>query len=206
MVKKIPTRKPAARYHHGDLRAALVRAGLELLRKEGFEALSLRAVARRAGVSQTAPYSHFTDKNALLAAIAAEGLRTLGSRQLANAAGIDDPYERMYAMARTYVGMACDEPALYQLMLGPGAPEKYQSAEADQAYNDGLAHLRTCVAAVVGTDVDAPETWVAMMASWAMVHGMAQLLTDGKISPAMVGLQDRDLLVTLIIKSIGVSP
>ncbi len=203
MVKKIPTRKPAARYHHGDLRAALVRAGLELLRKEGFEALSLRAVARRAGVSQTAPYSHFTDKNALLAAIAAEGLRTLGSRQRACAALSDVPTEQMLAMARTYVGMACDEPALFQLMLGPGAPEKYQSPEVDEAHREGFLHLRSVVAAVAGTGIDAPETWVAMMAAWSMVHGMAQLLTDGKISPAMVGLQDRDQLVTLIIKAVA---
>src|SRR5215467_12607566 len=67
-------------YHHGDLRAALIRAGLAILAEEGVQALTLRAAARRAGVSHNAPYRHFADKEALLAAIAEEGFIDLAAR------------------------------------------------------------------------------------------------------------------------------
>ena len=97
-------------YHHGDLKNALIRAGIEILSKEGVQALSLRKVAKRAGVSHAAPYAHFADKQALIAAIAAEGYKKLYEKLSAAQDSQEDPLARLIAVARAYVQSALDEP------------------------------------------------------------------------------------------------
>src|SRR5713101_5210209 len=91
-------------YHHGDLRYALIQAGLELLSEGGAAALELRKVARRAGVSHAAPYRHFADKQTLVAAINEEGFRRLAERIRSTLREApDDPFEQLQAIARAYV-------------------------------------------------------------------------------------------------------
>jgi AcrR family transcriptional regulator len=141
------------RYHHGDLRAALLDAALALL--EADEAFSLRAVARRAGVSPTAPYRHYRDKEALLAALATHGFARLADR-LAAAAEIPD-------MAVEYVAFALTHPGLFRLMYGrPTA---------------NAASART--AEILASRLAAPALQIG---AWAMVHGLAVLLLDGKLT------------------------
>ena len=103
-------------YHHGDLRRALVEAAERILENEGPSALSLRAVAREAGVSAAAPYHHFKDKNELLAAIAQEGFELLAQAMREGAAHEEDPRRRLNALGVAYVRFARDNPALYNLM------------------------------------------------------------------------------------------
>src|SRR5437870_13854777 len=103
MNSHVDRQKPKP-YHHGDLRHALIQAGLELLSEGGASALDLRKVARRAGVSHAAPYRHFADKQALIAAINTEGYRRLAEqiRQGLQAVS-DDGFEQLNAVARAYI-------------------------------------------------------------------------------------------------------
>jgi AcrR family transcriptional regulator len=104
-------------YHHGNLRAALVDPALELVEREGAEALTLRAVARAAGVSPAAPYRHFTDKRALLAAVAEEGFRLMTTALRAGDAGAD-ARARFRARGLAYVGFATRHPSHFRVMFG----------------------------------------------------------------------------------------
>src|SRR5579885_1357404 len=102
--------KPRA-YHHGDLRHTLIQAGVELLAEEGAQELDLRKVARRAGVSHAAPYRHFADKQALIAAVTEEGFRLLAEEiQVALREVSDEPFEQLLGIARAYVHFAKAHP------------------------------------------------------------------------------------------------
>src|SRR5579864_6915775 len=107
--------KPA--YHHGDLRAALVRAAMDLLEESGESALSLRAVARRAGVSPAAPYRHYADREALVSAVAAVGYRELAERLAAAHRSPSTP-EELASVAVSYVQFALERPSLFRIMVG----------------------------------------------------------------------------------------
>ena len=107
-------------YHHGNLRAELLDTAIEQLREAGVEDLSLRALARAIGVSQTAPYRHFGDKSELLAAMATCGYRDLlDALRRAGAATGDCPQEQLFAFAHAYVDYAARNPQLFKLMFGP---------------------------------------------------------------------------------------
>src|SRR5246500_823116 len=107
---------PSATYHHGDLRAACVSAALELLEEGGAAALSLRAVARRAGVSPAAPYRHYADREALVSAVAAVGYRELAER-LAAAHPAPPTPEQLASVAIAHVQFALERPALSRIMF-----------------------------------------------------------------------------------------
>ena len=155
-------------YHHGDLRAAVIEAALELL-EEG-DQLSLREAARRAGVSANAPYRHFADKDALLAALAARGFTELHEVLVAA--------DSFVGMAQAYVRYAMEHPGLFRLMFG-GACHRDDPAVAAAvgAVNEVLA---TRVGAVVSEERREPF----MVGCWALVHGLASLVLDGGLSMA----------------------
>src|SRR5262245_57949686 len=121
-------------YHHGNLKAELLAAASALLDEGGAGAVSLRAAARRAGVSATAPYRHFADKEVLLAAVAAEGFRAFGAA-LTAAASNPTP---LAAMGLAYVRFALAHRGLFRLMFGPGIPDRDRhpelAAAADRAF------------------------------------------------------------------------
>src|SRR5882757_10712815 len=104
-------------YHHGDVRAACLRAAMELLEEGGATALSLRAVARRAGVSAAAPYRHYADREALVSAVAAVGYGELAERLAAAHPSPSTP-EQLASVAIAYVQFALERPALFRLMFG----------------------------------------------------------------------------------------
>jgi AcrR family transcriptional regulator len=152
-------------YHHGDLRAALLEAAGELLEEQGLAGLSLREAARRAGVSHNAPYRHFPDRSALLAALAAAGFRMLGEG-MAGKSGRE--------RGEAYVRFALAHPNRFRLMFG-GQIEIGKHAELRAAATSTYEGL---VAAFRGQgDIANPET--AAAAAWALTHGLAHLLLDG---------------------------
>ena len=151
-------------YHHGDLRAALLRAAGKVLEKEGLAGLSLRDLARRAGVSHNAPYRHFPDRDALLAALAAEGFGQLGEAMRGRSGK---------EMGEAYVGFALEHPQRFRLMFG-GLVPMAKSAELRGAA--AATH-----GALVGVFKDHPRPEVAAAAAWALVHGLAHLKLDGHL-------------------------
>jgi len=154
-------------YHHGDLPAALLRAAGKTLEKRGIGALSLREAARRAGVSHNAPYRHFPDREALLAALAAEGFAMLGERLRGQPAR---------AMGEAYVRFALEQPQRFRLMFGGVLPlAKYPElrAAAEGAYQ-----------ALVTAFQELPKPEVAAAAAWSLVHGLSHLLLDGHFAHA----------------------
>lgn len=176
----------SASYHHGDLRLACLRAARELLEEDGSAALSLRAVARRAGVSPTAPYRHYADRDALLSAVAADGYHELAARMVEVNAAPATPGE-LADVAVAYVLFAVDHPAMFRAMFSdPCGPDDPQRAEAGQAV---LSYVVEIVQrAFPGGDLEATSTAV-----WALVHGLAFLHLDGKFDTA-----DRDAMAARI--------
>lgn len=152
-------------YHHGDLRAALLERARTVLEHDGPGALSLRALAKRAGVSHNAPYRHFADREALLAALAAEGFRLL-AEALSAATG--------RAMGEAYVRFALEHPQLFRLMFGGHLRFSRHRSLADAAAKPYHA-LRA--AFHDASQVADPEK--AAAAAWSLVHGLAHLLLDG---------------------------
>jgi AcrR family transcriptional regulator len=161
-------------YHHGDLPAALIAAARELLAEDGTEALSLRAVARRAGVSAMAPYRHFADKEALLAAVAADGFREF-TTALAAADGSVPADRALLEQGVAYVRFACAQPALFRLMFGPPRHGTHPVLKRDQDQTHSV------LAARVAAETPAPLRESRMLACWSVVHGLASLIIDGQI-------------------------
>jgi AcrR family transcriptional regulator len=166
-------------YHHGDLRAALVRAALELLEESGETALSLRAVARRAGVSPAAPNRHNAGREALVSAVAAVGYRELAGRLAAAHPSPSTP-EQLAGVAVAYVQFALDRPALFRIMFGEPCDrdndERVAATAAVSLYVRGIVER-----AFPDADAD-PEALAT--AIWALVHGLAFLHLDGKLASA----------------------
>jgi AcrR family transcriptional regulator len=162
-------------YHHGDLPAALRRAAGKMLEKEGLEALTLRTLARRTGVSHAAPYRHFRRREALLAALAADGFAMLGRAQREAAAS-----GGLRAMGEAYVRFALRHPQRFRLMFG-GRLKIARHAALREVALKTFEGLSGALAERVG---NAPRARDASIAAWALVHGLAQLLLGDRIAPA----------------------
>ncbi|HYW04788.1 MAG TPA: TetR/AcrR family transcriptional regulator [Gammaproteobacteria bacterium] len=178
--RQTPRRKRG--YHHGDLRRALLGAALDLLARKGPAALSLREVARRVGVSHAAPYRHFADRDALVAAVAQEGFEELARAMGAAVSGPAAPLDRMRAMGHAYVRFALERPAHFRVMfsMDADAREAYPALAraADNTYDRLLAEVRAGQRAGIVRDTD-PEALADTV--WAAVHGLAVLLLDGQL-------------------------
>lgn len=177
-------------YHHGDLRNALIQAGLEMLSEGGAAALDLRKVARKAGVSHAAPYRHFADKQALVAAINEEGFRSLAERiQSTLRAAPDDPFEQLQGIARAYVQFAQEHPWLMREMFSGLTIER-----------EAFADLQTASKAVFklyaevvkrgqerGSIIDGDPGALAGVL-WSLLHGVAMLTIENQIGPYINGV------------------
>ncbi|MCG7310169.1 TetR/AcrR family transcriptional regulator [Brachybacterium sp. ACRRE] len=165
------------RYHHGDLPATLVRTAIAMLDADGDTHLSLRAVAREAGVSSAAPYRHFPDRRALLDAVSAVGFEDLMAALTAEHPQPEDA-SQLADGAVAYVRFALGRPGLFRVMfLGEGGrTEPARRRITDQIH----AHLDAAVQRVFGVDDPAPVT----TGLWSLVHGMACLYLYGNLVPA----------------------
>ncbi len=187
MTIRVARKRPDA-YQHGDLRRALIQAGLKLLSEGGVETLSLRAAAELAGVSHAAPYRHFRDKNALLAAIAEEGFRLLTAELRAAIEGCrsNDVLARLRAAGQGYVSFALDHPAHFRIVFGGVVREDAQacaelaalSEAGDQAYGvlRGLIEEGLQRGKLRAADPDQ-----LALSAWSLVHGLSQLAISGNL-------------------------
>lgn len=174
------------RYHHGDLRRALVEAAFELVKEKGPQGITLREAARRAGVTHAAPYRHFADKEALLAAVAEEGFARLRAAiaQAAEGAAAADLLE---VMGVAYVRFAREHPSQFRVMFGAevGDKRRYPALmQADQAVFDLL--IRAIEVAQAAGAMGPGNPARLGMVQWSMLHGVAALVVDGQLERAGV--------------------
>ena len=183
------SRKPPVRgYHHGDLKNALRAAASALIAERGAEGVSLREISQAAGVSHTAAYRHYADRQALLAELAEEGFRQLTelNRQTI-AANPGDPAAQLMACGRAYVRFGVQRPHVLQLMFGQAVPD-WSAHPSLQVASEELAQTLAGVVAAgqsAGTLRAAPLGDVTLTA-WSLVHGLTLLLAGRRIPAAAV--------------------
>ena len=192
-----------ASYHHGSLREELLNACVALIAAEGIGAVSLRRVAREAGVSPRAPYHHFTDRSALLAAICAQGYGLLEPRLRLAREGAASGAEALAAIVTTYVEFARDHPAHLHLMLRPELSEPDKHPEA-QTGGEACIAVLTAAAEDCGREGTIPpgsvDTLVGMV--WALAIGIVTLWLDGPLEGRCVSLGTTPLGLTAEISAL----
>lgn len=171
-------------YHHGDLKNALIQAGVEILAKEGVEGLTLRKVAQRAGVSHNAPYSHFSDKQSLLAAISTEGFKQLYEK-LEETVSLypTDPKRQLHEGAWAYAQFAINNTDIFKIMFS-GILEREKEYPtfveiSQKTFELVVKIVKACQEAGVLRPTP-PE--IMAVSVWGQIHGIVSLLLEGQIS------------------------
>jgi len=174
-------------YHHGDLRRALLDAARDVLDARGVAALSLRDLARRAGVSPTAPYHHFRSKADLVTALAEDALAALDAASEAAIVGVADPGERLLELGVAYVLFAVDHPERFRLAFRPemGGPFAEMAGDPTALPEDvpGFRVLLRTMRAARPPGTPAEAVALGALHAWSLVHGLAALLLDGPLRP-----------------------
>lgn len=191
------------RYHHGDLRKALIQAARAAVESGGPDAVSLRNLAQSLDVSTAAPYRHFKDRAALLAEVAADGFEELGQAYARAQASTPDPRAAARETARAYLGLAFQHPGLFRLMftgdiLGPGAPQRLLDAAASSW--EGLH--RSVAATMPGADI--AEIKRRTLTGWSTLYGFISLMQGGRIRGFMTEpLTESELHEAVLDKALG---
>jgi AcrR family transcriptional regulator len=167
-------------YHHGNLRAELLEQAVLQLRDTPPEQLSLRAVARALGVSQTAPYRHFSDKETLLAAIATRGYRgLLDALSAARAVAGNNAAAQLRSVARAYVEFAAEQEQLFKLMFGPLAQPSARHPELREISRETLSLVQSILYhGMQQGEFHKQDVIYLANAAWAGIHGVATLRID----------------------------
>lgn len=169
----MPAKEKTKPYHHGDLRNALLKAAMDVLREGGQEAVTTRACAKRVGCAPSAVFRHFADRKALATALAVEGYKKLG-REMARSMAAASDDGRMRAIGDAYIDFALQEPHLFRLMfqgdlIDLNDPELLEVSEP----------LLETTGRESGVSSEA-EADIAIL-SWAIVHGLASLAIDSQL-------------------------
>jgi len=162
-------------YHHGDLRRALIDAATRLLEAEGPSALSLRAVAREAGVSPAAPYHHFKDKSELLEAVASEGWTQLDAAIAKVRAEAATPADALDEIGVAYVCFARQNPAIYRVMYDTARDREEFPADMEGKEDSAYCKVRDTFIDAGSNPDDALELELATTAAWCSAHGLAEM-------------------------------
>lgn len=193
-------------YHHGNLRQTLIESALEILKEGTLADLSLRALARKASVSQTAPYRHFKDKEALIAALKEEGLRKLGEGMWALMATEKDPLRRLQELGKEYVRFAEKYPAHFKVMFEYDLSDYDKYTELHNVSDNSFECLQKTVdecLALPGARKVAPA--VAQFGAWSMIHGLSVLLMNQSLMKHMkeghfIDLGEKNQIVEQVTK------
>jgi AcrR family transcriptional regulator len=198
---------PSKKYHHGDLKNALIQAGVKILSKEGVSGLSLRKVAQKAGVSHSAPYAHFPDKQSLIAAISTEGFNQLYAElNTAVSPHVKNPRRQLIEGTRAYVQFAMMHTDTFKIMFS-GVLEKEKEYPAfveisRKTFGLVVDVVRACQAANV-LRPGAPE--MLAVAVWGQVHGIVSLALEGQISHTVLEHYALQELVAFAIDKVVLS-
>jgi len=182
LTKPIRRVRKKTAYHHGDLRRALTDAAVRVVESHGAGAVTLREVARMAGVSHQAPYRHFANRSELLAAVAEEGFRALYAEMVKAMHAAPDAVSAFRAAGISYVVFAVDHPAHFRVMFGAEAAACHRKVPSLAAAGDTLFGVLTKgigdVKRAIPTEHDVLDI---ALAAWSLVHGLASLLVEGQL-------------------------
>jgi AcrR family transcriptional regulator len=204
-MKTMSLATEAKPYHHGDLRRALLESADAILEREGPSALSLRAVAREAGVSPAAPYHHFKDKDELLGAIAHEGFARLKTALVAAAEAGHDPRSKMTDLGVAYVKFAQSHPALYRVMYDCARAEDalpQQKSDYDHDH-DAFQIVKDALAEAGGNHFSETDIHLAAIASWCAAHGLAEMSGFVQFRPLKAGLGGEEAFLRAVLEHFG---
>lgn len=189
-------------YHHGDLKNALIRAGVEILAQDGLSGLSLRKVALRAGVSHSAPYAHFPDKQSLIAAISTEGFRQLYA-VLDDAILAHDgkPRAQLVAGMRAYTQFALQNTDIFKIMFSSVLEKEKDHPAFVDISQKSFERVVDVVRACQQAGVLKPGTTEALaVALWGQVHGIVSLALEGQISHTILERWSLLEIITLSVE------
>jgi len=189
-------------YHHGDLSRALVDAARRILEAEGPAALSLRAVAREAGVSPAAPYHHFRDKTELLEAVAHGGWETMSDAICEARRTSSDPREAMTAIGLAYVNFARNNPALYRLMYDTSR-DRTSMPDHSKEESGGYNQVQEALVEAGADPSDVGELELATIASWCAVHGLAEMCNFKEFQPLKEAMGGDEAFLRAILRHFG---
>jgi AcrR family transcriptional regulator len=193
-----PARRPASAktetpYHHGALREALLQAAERVLERDGLAGLTLRAVAREAGVSHAAPTHHFGDLTGLVSELAAIGFRQFNAAMASACDAATSPLERALARPKAYVAYAQAHPGMYGLMFRTERLD-YSRPSLHEAAESSFAGLANAIGAMrqeqISGDALTLDQGAAIARAWSMVHGFTTLLLDGRLSDILERLPE----------------
>ncbi|MFB9265710.1 TetR/AcrR family transcriptional regulator [Bradyrhizobium erythrophlei] len=200
-----------APYHHGDLHEALLKAAEQVLERDGLAGLTLRAVAREAGVSHAAPTHHFGDLTGLVSELAAIGFRQFNDAMIAAGATGSTPLEKGLARAKAYIAYAQAHPGMYGLMfrterLDMSRPSLHEAANAS------FAGLAGSIGATRHEQIQEKalslEQAAAIVRAWSLVHGFTMLLLDGRLTDVLSRMppgSNADMLFEAMLKGGAIS-
>lgn len=195
-------------YHHGDLHVALLKAAQTVLERDSLPGLTLRAVAREAGVSHAAPTHHFGDLTGLLSELAAVGFRNFNASLTAASATSATPIERSLARARAYLAYARAQPGMYQLMFRTERLDMNRPA-LKEASNISFASLAQVVGIVhsgdVATDALSMQQAAQIARTWSLAHGFAMLVLAGRLDYMLDRLPGRPDAEVLFVEMLKIS-
>jgi AcrR family transcriptional regulator len=190
----MPPRQTARSYHHGDLKAALKKAALKLVRQKGPRGFSLNEASRLAGVTVAAPYRHFEDKDALLAEIICEGNAILEKEVREAASRATGLREQMLEAGMAYVRFASAHSDYFAVIFNSGLDKS--------KYPDVLRSARSAFGVILGlaeqAEPDPKQAQVLAVSAWALVHGLAALISDGALPTAANQKQEPEYLRPIV--------
>lgn len=179
-------------YHHGHLREALIVAARSLIAENGPQGFTLADAAKHSGVSAAAPYRHFRDKKALIAAVAREGFRAFTERMAKAFAGGKTSHDGFMRMGRAYLDFARTEPGYYQAIFASGLA--HEDIAVPGAPSGPLEALEKAIADQSDRWIDPKTARILALEVWALSHGIASLAAANELSPQIGAPDPADLL------------
>jgi AcrR family transcriptional regulator len=192
-------------YHHGDLRRALVDAARRLLEADGPSALSLRAVAREAGVSPAAPYHHFKDKGELLDAVAHEGWMML-DQAMSDAKAKAADADKLTSLGISYVCFARDNPALYRVMYDAARDKEALPMQLQDGEDSAYCKVRDTMIELGADPAAETDLELATIAAWCAAHGLAEMAGFKQFEHLKETLGGEQAFLSAVLKHMGLFP
>ncbi len=197
---------PKKNYHHGDLKNALIQAGIKILAEDGVGGLSLRKAARTAGVSHSAPYAHFADKQTLIAAIASDGHKQIYERFAAiQTRYVDDPLRQLVSGAWAYVQFGLDSPDHYKITFSGAIQDEHSHQEFVEYSQRNMQVLRLIVEQCRAPDVlnnTGIDPELQAVSLWGILHGLVLLLIQGQVPGNLLKTAQPKELVLAALKQV----